>query len=134
MGIKSDADRVLREVWLRAATDPDGLRIDCKSVNTAKHYRMRLYRIASAYREHPGDDPELHAAIQAISIAQPKDQWLVLEHSASAGMIGEIARQLGYNPAEEDAKRVQELERAISSGGRNSGQPDRTTPYFTREN
>lgn len=133
MTIRNDADKILREIWLRAAADPQGLRIDCKSVNTAKHYRMRLYRIAKGYRDGPNGDLELHEAVQMVSIAQPKDQWLVLVHTASAGLLGEIAQQLGFNPREADAQAVASIEAGLAKRLAEPEQPTRTTPYFTRE-
>lgn len=133
MTIKNDADKILREVWLRAASSPEGLRIDCKSPQTAKHYRMRLYRVAKAYRDNPGDDLALFEAVQAISIAQPVDQWLVLKHSASAGLLGEIAEQLGFDPKAEEAAKVEALAGSLLKRLETPEEPDRKTPYYTRE-
>lgn len=133
MSVKNDADRILREVWIQAAAKPEGLRIDCKSINTAKHYRMRLYRVAKPYRDEPGDDPELFDAVQAVSIAQPTSQWLVLQHSASAGLLGEIAAQLKFDPKQEDAEGLKALGERLKERLDKPDTAARVTPYYSRE-
>ena len=132
MAALNDADKVLREVWLRAASNPDGLRINCKSANTAKHYRMRLYRVAKPYRNAPGDDPALFDAVQLVSIAQPTDEWLVLQHSAGAGLIGEIAAQLNFDPRQIEAKSVEEMGSRLLERLSAPDPDERATPYYTR--
>ena len=127
MTIRNDADKILREIWLRAAADPEGLRIDCKSVNTAKHYRMRLYRIAKDYRDGPNGDLELHEAVQMVSIAQPKDQWLVLVHTASAGLLGRSRSSSASNPARRTRRPSRTSRRGSrAAGGAGSADPDDT--------
>lgn len=138
--ITDDTTKLLRQVWLHAASQPNGFVLECGDKSSALYYRMRLYRVAKAARDRPHTDPELAEALSFLSIATPTDGKLHIAPMIKKGLLASIAEQIGYNPrseAEEAQKQqVEELERrlgkALGAAEQGPGAGVGSNPYNTR--
>ncbi len=129
----NDTDRILRAVWLKAAASPEGLELDCGTYSSAKHYQMRLYKLVRPLRENPVDDPELAAAAGKLSISVTKDSSkLKILPVAVAGVLGSLAKQIGFDPRQEVASEVAGIEQSLAKRLEGLDAAPRNNPYNTR--
>lgn len=129
----NDTDRILRAIWLKAAASPEGLELDCGTYSSAKHYQMRLYKLARPLRDAPSGDPELADAINRLSISVKKESGkLYIQPVAVAGVLGSLAKQIGFNPREEIEEEALGIEEALRKRLEGSEAPIATNRYNTR--
>ena len=137
---ETNDNRILRETWLRALKTPRGLEIDCGSKSAKQHLRLRLYKVAAECRRNPTADPELFEAVRQLSIVKDDEREgvLLMTSTASSGLLGRLAEQIGYSPEEEDrreveasqAKFLEKMQKAAEDQATGVGK--RVTPYYTR--
>lgn len=129
----NDTDRILRAIWLKAAAQPKGLELDCGTYSSAKHYQMRLYKLARPLRDAPSGDPELAAAVAKLSISVKKDDSkLYIQPVAVAGVLGMLAKQIGFDPREEVAQEAESIEESLRKRLSNDDMAPKSNPYKTR--
>jgi hypothetical protein len=131
----TDTERILRAIWLKAAAQPRGLELNCGSYSSAKHYQMRLYKLARPVRDKPDTDPELFSAIERLSISVSKnDSTLRILPVAQAGVLGSLAQQIGFDPRQEAAGELQSMEERLARtlGGDGPGLEHGSNRYNTR--
>lgn len=142
--MNQDERRILRQVWLNASRDGRAT-IELESVGQAKHLRLRLYKVAAAARTNSASDPDLAVAANRCSIRLEGQSVVVEVVGASAkGLIGTVARAIGFDPQAEDEARARELLKALEGqAAQKSISPEptplnqlpagRATKYYSRE-
>jgi hypothetical protein len=130
----NDTDRILRAVWLKAADQPEGLELECGTYSSAKHYQMRLYKLVRPLRDAPSSDPELAAAAAKLSISVKRnDSKLYIQPVATAGVLGMLAQQIGFDPRREVASEAEGIEQALVKRLAGAELAPKSNPYNTRD-
>lgn len=133
MQASNDAERILRAIWLKAAGQPQGLELNCGTYSSAKHYQMRLYKLARPVRENPLTDPEFASAVERLSISVTKGSGMLkIQPVAVAGVLGNLAQQIGYDPRSEVQSEANEIEKNLARKLEGIQQAVKPNPYNTR--